>query len=71
MEYQKTIDEVYEIILLLGEESKKIPENVVRFFEKNSTKPFKRQLDLTKGLENQNFSLETNCCIKYIAEYLK
>ena len=71
MNYQKTIDEVYEIILLLGEDRKKIPDNVVSFFEEKSTKPFKRRLDLSKGLENQNFSLETNCCIKYIAKYLK
>ena len=71
MNYQKTIDEVYEIILSLGEDGKKMPESVVSFFEEKSTKPFKRQLDLTQGLENQKFSLETNCCIKYIAEYLR
>ena len=70
MKNQKTIDEIYEIILSLGEDAKKIPENVVRFFEENSTKPFRRTLDLTKGLENQKFSIETNCFIKYIARYL-
>jgi len=68
---QITIDEIYEIILMLGEDAKKIPENVVRFFEENSTKPFKKRLDFSKGLEGQNFSLETNCFIKYIAQYLK
>jgi len=68
---QKTIDEIYEIILLLGDEAKKLPENVIGFFEENSTKPFNRKLDLSKGLAGQNFSMETNCFIKYIASYLK
>lgn len=71
MNNQQTIDEVYEIILALGEEKEKIPKNVVRFFEENSTKPFKEKLDLSRGLANQNFSKSTNAFIKYIAEYLK
>ena len=71
MNNQQTIDEVYEIIIALGDERKKIPQNVVKFFEDNSTKPFKEKLDLSKGLVNQNFSKSTNAFIKYIAEYFK
>lgn len=68
---QKTIDDVYEVILLLGKEAERIPESVVKFFKANATKPFKSSIDLSKKLEEQNFSYDTCAVLKYISGYLK
>lgn len=69
--YQETIDDVNEVIKLLGDVANKIPQNVIDFFDNYSSKPYVRRLKLEKGLENQNFSKETCAVLKYISEYLK
>lgn len=68
---QETIDDVNEIIKLLGNEAERIPENIVSFFDRNSSKPYVRRIKLENGLENQNFSLKTCAILKYISTYLK
>ncbi len=68
---QETIDDVNEIIKLLGKEAERIPKSIVDFFDKNSSKPFIRHIKLENGLENQKFSEKTCAVLKYISTYLK
>lgn len=68
---QETIDDVNEIIKLLGNDAEKIPKNIIDFFDKNSSKPYVRRIKLENGLENQNFSSKTCAVLKYISTYLR
>lgn len=56
---------------IVGKWCREDTQNIIDFFDKNSSKPYVRLIKLENGLENQNFSSKTCAVLKYISTYLR